>query len=69
MLFDAAGLAALALYSFQRLKAAAPVPTEQKADFVAMGAGSQAVLQMDPRGPAEDGGAGSAEQEPAPPPL
>ena len=66
MLFYAAVLAALALYSFQRLKAAAPVPTEQKADFVAMGAGSQAVLQMDPRGPTEDDGAGPA-LEPAPP--
>jgi MFS family permease len=66
MLFYAAVLAALALYSFQRLKAAPPVPTAQKADFVAMGAGSQAVLQMDPRGTAEDGGAGP-ESEARPP--
>ena len=66
MLFYAAVLAALALYSFQRLKAAPPVPTEQKADFVAVGAGSQAVLQMDPRGPADDGGAGP-EPEARPP--
>ena len=68
MLFYAAVLAALALYSFLRLKAAAPVPTEQKADFVAMGAGSQAVLQMDPRGPAEDGGAGPGPEPEARPP-
>ncbi len=57
MLFYAAVMAAMALYAFQRLKAAAPVAAEHKADFVVMGgSGSQAVLQMDPRAPAEDGG-------------
>ncbi|MEX1168294.1 MAG: hypothetical protein WEK74_15760 [Hydrogenophaga sp.] len=42
-------MASLPLYSIKRLKAAAPIPTERKADFVPMGGGSQAVLQMDPR--------------------
>lgn len=60
MLFYAAVMAAMALYSFLRLKAAAPVAPEHKADFVAMGAGSQVVLQMDPRGPVEDGSNGPA---------
>src|SRR3990167_1851170 len=63
MLFYATVLSALALYSFQRLKVAAPVPAEQKADFVAMGAGSQAVLQMDPRGTTEEGGMGPEHAE------
>ena len=55
MLFYATVMAAMALYAFQRLKAAAPVAPEHKADFVVMGgSGSQAVLQMDPRAPAED---------------
>ncbi|MGP1629862.1 MAG: MFS transporter [Giesbergeria sp.] len=53
MLFYAAVMAALAVYSFKRIHAAAPVPTELKGDFVAMGGSSQAVLQMDPRAPAE----------------
>ncbi len=53
MLFYAAVMAALAVYSFKRIHAAAPVPADLKGDFVAMGAGSQAVLQMDPRAPAE----------------
>lgn len=59
MLFYAAVMAAMALYTFLRLKAAAPVAAEHKVDFVVMGgSGSQAVLQMDPRAPAEDGSAG-----------
>jgi hypothetical protein len=37
------------VYSVKRLSAAKPIPTEEKAEFVLMGGGSQAVLQMDPR--------------------
>lgn len=67
MLFYAGVLAALALYVFQRLKAAAPVAPEHKADFVVMGGGgSQAVLQMDPRATPEDDSAGPP---PGPPPA
>ena len=54
MLFYAVVMGAMGLYAFQRLKFFPPVPAEQKVDFVAMGGGSQAVLQMDPRAPAED---------------
>ena len=50
MLFYAAVMGAMALYTVKRLRYFPPVPAEQKADFVAMGGGSQAVLQMDPRG-------------------
>ena len=51
MLFYAVAMAAMALYAFLRLKAAAPVAAQHKADFVVMGgSSSQAVLQMDPRG-------------------
>lgn len=57
MLFYSAVMAAMALYVFLRLKAAAPVAPELKADFVAMGGGSQAVLQMDPRATADVGNA------------
>lgn len=49
MLFFAAVLVALALFTLKRMRAAAPIPTEAKAEFVLMGGGSQAVLQMDPR--------------------
>ncbi len=49
MLFFAAVLVALVLYTLKRIRVAAPIPTEDKADFVLMGSGSQAVLQMDPR--------------------
>lgn len=68
MLFYAAVMAAMALYTFQRLKAAAPVAPEHKADFVVMGgSGSQAVLQMDPRAPAEDGSDGAEPTDDCPP--
>ena len=67
MLFYTAVMAALALYVFKRLKVAAPVPTEDKADFVVMGGGSQAVLLMDPRSEAEDNTASTASTDhPAP---
>ena len=70
MLFYAAVMAAMALYAFQRLKAAAPVAAEHKADFVVMGgSGSQAVLQMDPRAPADDSGDGAARTPPTSPPT
>jgi MFS family permease len=49
MLYFAVVLALLAVYSVKRLSAAKPIPTEEKAEFVLMGGGSQAVLQMDPR--------------------
>jgi MFS family permease len=53
MLYFAVVMGSLALYSAKRLKAAKAIPTEAKSSFVVMGGGSQAVLQMDPRGPAE----------------
>jgi hypothetical protein len=53
MLYFAAVMGVLALYTAKRLRAATAVPTEEKSSFVVMGGGSQAVLQMDPRGPAE----------------
>ncbi len=53
MLYFAAVMGLLALYIAKRLKVAMPVPVEDKSSFVVMGGGSQAVLQMDPRGPAE----------------
>lgn len=49
MLCFAAVLGGLAIYTLKRLEVAGPVPTEEKAQFVLMGGGSQAVLQMDPR--------------------
>lgn len=68
MLFYAAVMAAMALYTFQRLKAAAPVAAEHKADFVVMGgSGSQAVLQMDPRAPTEGDNANSNDSDSAAP--
>lgn len=54
MLCFAAVLGGLALYTLKRLSAAKPVPTEEKAQFVLMGGGSQAVLQMDPRSLADE---------------
>lgn len=62
MLCFAAVLGSMALYAAQRLRAAQPVPTEEKAQFVLMGGGSQAVLQMDPRSPDA-----AATDDPAPP--
>lgn len=49
MLCFAAVLGGLAIYTLKRLGVAGPVPAEDKAQFVLMGGGSQAVLQMDPR--------------------
>ncbi|TNF61566.1 MAG: MFS transporter [Burkholderiales bacterium] len=46
-------LAGLALYTLKRMRVAPPVPDEAKAEYVVMGGGSQAVLQMDPRTTAE----------------
>jgi MFS family permease len=54
MLYFAVVMGSLAVYSAKRLKAAKPVPTEEKSSFVVMGGGSQAVLQMDPRSLADD---------------
>ena len=59
MLFYAAVMGAMALYTVKRLRYFPPVPAEQKADFVAMGGGSQAVLQMDPRTLPEEGSSAS----------
>jgi MFS family permease len=49
MLYFAVVLSALALYTIKRLNTLPPIPTEEKATFVAMGGGSQMVLHMDPR--------------------
>lgn len=49
MLYFAAVLGSLGIYTIKRLRAASAIPTEDKANFVVMGGGSQAVLQMDPR--------------------
>ncbi len=54
MVFFAAVLVLLAAYTIKRMGAAPPVPEEAKADYVVMGSGSQAVLQMDPRDTSED---------------
>ncbi|WP_291010499.1 MFS transporter [Hydrogenophaga sp.] len=54
MLYFAAVMAGLALYALKRLRYFTPVPAEEKSTFVAMGGGSQAVLQMDPRSLADD---------------
>ena len=68
MLFYAAVMGAMALYAFLRLKAAAPVAAEHKADFVVMGGGgSQAVLQMDPRADTEDPSADTSPPAPGTP--
>lgn len=53
MVFFAVVLVMLALYTIKRMGAAPPVPEEAKADYVVMGSGSQAVLQMDPRDTSE----------------
>ena len=49
MLYFAAVLTAMSVYTLKRMRAAAPIPSDVKGDFVAMGNGSQAVLHMDPR--------------------
>ena len=54
MLYFAAVMGSLALYALKRLRYFTPVPAEEKSTFVAMGGGSQAVLQMDPRSLADD---------------
>lgn len=54
MLYFGAVMGLLALYIAKRLGKGVAIPTEEKTSFVVMGGGSQAVLQMDPRGPAED---------------
>jgi MFS family permease len=53
MAFFAVVLVLLALYTLKRMGAAPPVPEAAKADYVVMGSGSQAVLQMDPRDTSE----------------
>ncbi|MBA4263824.1 MAG: MFS transporter [Comamonadaceae bacterium] len=63
MLFFAVVLVLLALYTVKRMGAAPPVPEEAKADYVVMGSGSQAVLQMDPRDTSE----GAPPASPSPP--
>jgi len=63
MLFFAVVLVLLALYTVKRMGAAPPVPEEAKADYVVMGSGSQAVLQMDPRDTSE----GPPPEAPSPP--
>ena len=65
MLFYAAVMASLAVYVAKRLKVALPVPTEHKADFVVMGGGSQAVLQMDPRTAPEDSADSHIDERPS----
>jgi len=62
-------LALLALYTLKRMKAAPPVPDDAKADYVVMGGGSQAVLQMDPRTTVEQDVSENAgvKSEPSPP--
>ena len=59
MLFYAAVMGAMALFTARRLKFFPPVPADQKVDFVAMGGGSQTVLQMDPRTTPEEGSEGA----------
>ena len=54
MLFYAVVMGAMALYAVKRMRARPPVPAEQKVDFVPMVGSSQTVLQLDPRGPAEE---------------
>ncbi|WP_180683936.1 MFS transporter [Tepidicella baoligensis] len=54
MLYFALVLTLLSLYAVKRIRAAAPVPEAEKFDFVMMGTGSQAVLQLDPRTPVAD---------------
>lgn len=66
MVFFAAVLVLLALYTIKRMGAAPPVPEAAKADYVVMGSGSQAVLQMDPRDTSE---VSPPAEQPAPPPA
>ncbi|WP_353395948.1 MFS transporter [Hydrogenophaga sp. 5NK40-0174] len=54
MFYFAVVLAGMAAYALKRITTVAPVPEEAKGDFVVMGAGSQAVLHMDPRSLAEE---------------
>jgi MFS family permease len=49
MLYYALVMGSLALYLAKRLTTPAPIVTAEKADFVLVGVGSQAVLHMDPR--------------------
>ncbi len=65
MLYFAAVLVATGLYTLWRLRAAPAVPNEEKASFVLMGSGSQAVLQMDPRSLAETGAPAETGAHPA----
>lgn len=67
MLCFAAVLGGLAVYTLKRMGAASPVPAQEKAQFVLMGGGSQAVLQMDPRqaeAPAPDSAQADANESP-----
>jgi uncharacterized membrane protein len=57
MIYFAATLVLLSAYVAKRIRAAAPVPEAEKFDFVVMGSGSQAVLQLDPRAVPEGGDA------------
>ncbi|PKO67945.1 MAG: MFS transporter [Betaproteobacteria bacterium HGW-Betaproteobacteria-16] len=66
MVFFAVVLVLLALYTIKRMGAAPPVPEAAKADYVVMGSGSQAVLQMDPRDTSE---VSPPAEQPAPPPA
>jgi len=49
MLYFVGVLLAMVLFTMRRMRAASAVPAEDKSDYVVMGSGSQAVLQMDPR--------------------
>ncbi len=63
MLFFSAVMLSLALYTVKRLPRASAIPTADKATFVPMGGGSQAVLQMDPR--SQELAAGASGVQPA----
>lgn len=71
MLFFAAVLVLLLAYALVRIRAADAVPREAKSDYVLMGSGSQAVLQMDPRqtvlGPEEPPSSAEEAEEPKQP--
>jgi len=53
MLYFAVVLGLLAVYAVRRIRAAAPVPAEEKMDFAPVGNVSPAVVQLDPRTPAD----------------
>lgn len=53
MLYYSAVMGCLALYALKRMRTPAPITTQEKAEFVLMGGGSQAVLKMDPRSATE----------------